>query len=1505
MSPRVATACAVPLGVIAGNDGQPVAGNMETSASGELGCRRKETSLDERSWTGICRLSEEPDENLFQGFPTSACRRLGHDQDTNDFVEAPCEHHATSEENVSCSTWDRCSPELVSGKQEDTSQRWRFETQPSFEMTVPRSSGKPTTGPDAMVFRNCDDADVGDNTTRGMVELLPGNLAALVPGLTGLEEGSWVDTRLTVEVPPHGFALDRTAWSQLAGCAENTADGVRMQAIERVVDETVQLRVHTSTGCHAELGHDETVVQNSVGSTEQRMDPLLGSPQFLGEVLDPYSLSYPSSHHIRHCTHQPGYSSFPIGFSPPPATSNPGFAGGSAEEEYTRGTVLRPDEDDVSRGANSFLSKVGLLRTSPDCVGQETRGDESTRTEYSGTILSQGPRRLGESETDHSGAYQSLECYGQLINCRKGVVDPYPGTLGEGKPQPSPQPSQFTGCRDMDCFAASVFEVKGDGIAMDSSSWPGEGKPELPYSLSQNYVCDNDACSNQEGNHLNPKPLRFSPVVDPSAPSSPDPLGFGPSYGVVGEFPYGEQEIQGPVSDGEGHVQDIDRGAGSSKDAASGSYVEPGHCVQAGSIFRDGNGATVCLSQGPEEDRRNASVGPSDVDASQCGLSSRVVDRQERSDSDPLEAASGTLPGFSVLGFVGLDKSSPRGESTPPSTASQAPNILSPLDLVDHLPKSLLGSQGLDELDRHKTYKVVSSQSVNFPDDVPMSKGHVGRASGTPIVKPTLRQDLTCTLPAWAQARLGAWSSTSQQQRPLLSDSLGFTDSNPARLQPSMPAQMSGLGFPISAGAQAQNSGVTQGRQSLWVTCHEPVATWFSREHVCGSQCFPPLDSKKVRSCAVGADCLSSSSEAWEADSDLQEFSQVVSDLIPPAPEVSVYFQTPNFLRSPAQNPSHKPLGFSPDLPQVQGSMHRNATCDPNHKPLGFSPDLPQVQGSMRRSATCDPSHKPLGFSPDLPQVQGPIGGSINLGQNHESIGFSPDLHQVQGSPCRAVNRDSSYTLLGLCQDAPMAQGSVNSDVNLGPEQYHIHSDDDDGSSASDVEAYLCWEQSWVDLNEPPQDWSSANAGPGILRMPVHEPGAQARRSDAAGVTWHVPIEMPSVSFPKYKTGKLEPFPGPFFFGRLIASQVSGSNISFLPSLACTFMYRLLTLQVRQASGKARQIKQSTCNLVSSGANCWSPLPRLCMRRVLPAPSRPQSNLFLKDTLPGCTSVSGDDCGNALAQACICARWGETSSPDTNFEISLCVEPGQASGREIRSEESEDLNPKSLRFSPSLTREMPRQSDEAGQGELCQYLSHKPVRLSSVPRGNQGAAEVIAKNQAGSTRLMPGSKGARKHQAGSTGLMPGSKGAHKHQAGSTGLMPGSTGAHEDQVDSACPMPGSAGAYRNQADSACPMPGPIGANFKISAPQDEVGRVCFLQGSTGAQEGQAGQCATMHPPQVKRVQPGAQVFPVEGDGDELTNENTPLGQAVAQAQGVLKSGEQRCGRSVASLSRRRL
>ena len=207
----------------------------------------------------------------------------------------------------------------------------------------------------------------------------------------------------------------------------------------------------------------------------------------------------------------------------------------------------------------------------------------------------------------------------------------------------------------------------------------------------------------------------------------------------------------------------------------------------------------------PEEDRRTASVVPSDVYASQRGLSSGVINGQERSDSDPPEAASGTLPGFSELGFVGLDKSSPWGGSTPPSTASQAPSILSPSDLLGNLPKSLLWNQGLNEFDRHKTYKVVSSQRVNFPDHVPMSKGQVGRTSGTPTVRPTLRQDLASTLPAWAQARLGASSSTSQQPWPLPSDSLGFTDSSSEGLQPSMPAQIWGLGFPISEVAQAMD----------------------------------------------------------------------------------------------------------------------------------------------------------------------------------------------------------------------------------------------------------------------------------------------------------------------------------------------------------------------------------------------------------------------------------------------------------------------------------------------------------------------------------------------------------------------------------------------------------------------------------------------------------------------------------------------------------------------------
>ena len=495
-------------------------------------------------------------------------------------------------------------------------------------------------------------------------------------------------------------------------------------------------------------------------------------------------------------------------------------------------------------------------------------------------------------------------------------------------------------------------------------------------------------------------------------------------------------------------------------------------------------------------------------------------------------------------------------------------------------------------------------------------------------------------------------------------------------------------------------------------------------------------------------------------------------------------------------DPSRKPIGCSLALPQAQGSPRVADTPELSHKPIGYSPDLPQGQGSPCAANIPDPRHRFLGFSPDLPQVQGLVYGSINLGPNHEPMGFSPDLPQIQGSPCRAVNLDSSYRLLGFCQGSLMAQGSLNSDANPGPEQYQIHSDDDDCSPTSNAEDYFCWEQSWVDLHEPPKDWSSANAGPGILRMPVHEPGAQACRSSTARVTWHVPLEISSVWSPECKTARLDLSPGPACFGRPIAWQVPGSSISFLPTLACTFMYRLLTLQVSHAHGTGRQFEQPTCNLVISGATCWRPLPRSCMRSVLPAPSRPRSTSFLKDTLPGSTSVSENDSCNVLVLTCIKTRWGETSSPDmsfktsspdSSFQISRCAEPGR------------DPSPRSVRFSPSPCVETgQRDLQEPGKDPNPKLLGFS----SRFPRASEGASAQVA--QVGQA------------QTGQEGLSQGIDVA-KEQAepGCPTSVP--AGAYKDLVASAWCMPGSVSARKDQADSARLMPGPLGAH------KDQVGQ----------------------------------------------------------------------------------
>ena len=69
-------------------------------------------------------------------------------------------------------------------------------------------------------------------------------------------------------------------------------------------------------------------------------------------------------------------------------------------------------------------------------------------------------------------------------------------------------------------------------------------------------------------------------------------------------------------------------------------------------------------------------------------------------------------------------------------------------------------------------------------------------------------------------------------------------------------------------------------------------------------------------------------------------------------------------------NPSHKPIGFSPEQPRVQGLPGGDADLDPSHKPLGFSPEQPQVQGFSCVEANpvnTDMSLGPMRYSPLAP----------------------------------------------------------------------------------------------------------------------------------------------------------------------------------------------------------------------------------------------------------------------------------------------------------------------------------------------------------------------------------------------------------------------------------------------------------------------------------------------------------------------------------------------------------
>ena len=930
---------------------------------------------------------------------------------------------------------------------------------------------------------------------------------------------------------------------------------------------------------------------------------------------------------------------------------------------------------------------------------------------------------------------------------------------------------------------------KDDGMRTDPFFWPREGKPKLSYSLWYNPLGDTGVSA-----------LGLCSMAHPRGSTSQDPVLLSPRPNPfvyqhqVGESPEAQGKVQEPASGSKGPVHVKDWGAVNGGDRASEPCKNTIKCAQDLGTWRLVNGAKLCLSQGPEEDRHIASVGPSEWCACQGGLSSGVLARQGHTDSGPPE--TGALPGCSELRFVGLDKSSPRGESTPPSTVSQAPDKLLPSDSQNEPLKPLVWTQGLHEIGTHEACKVISSQCVVFPEHAQGSKERGRSALSAPAFEHTLRQDLSSTLPGWLRARLGTSERTVEELCSRPKDPPGLTSCQPVGRQLSrvvdveagikVPGNVALIGSqddPIAVRAgqvaaslshMSESSEGTTKAVCPGVNRQAPRATWFSRVHVCGTRCFPPITAKKVQAGVAGMTQVDSSSESsLYEDSDVEALSPhrwdmpFASDSSVTMPECSsavlglcATAQAQEAMHAqpfPSLDPSTTDLRVLPWPTENSGSCLSD--LGPNTMPLEDNKDLsrtlrfsslpldaeaidqgttlwsslnsPRMQdpsrstfcstrGSLSGQGGTDPSHKHLGFRPDLPRAQGPL-SSINPDPSHE---FFP---QVQGSPCRAVNLQLSRQLLGFCQDSLMAQGSLAGNVNPGPEQYQIHSDDDDCSPTSKVESHSWWEQSCVDLSEPLPHQSrqhepssvtaqqslgtasrSAKVGPSILQTSQYALLAQAYEPGTAKVTWTVPLpcEWPAAC----RTTNLDRDPFFLLRGCSVASQLRESGFAFLPNLAGNLLCRLLTSQMGQE--KERQFTRLLRLPQIIEANSWGRLSDISLSSTLSAPARPQAWSFQVAMLPGYTSISGNDSGNALAQACIEARWGETTSPDTNFKISLSVEPGQDSGQVIRREELEDPNPKSLRFSPSLTCAVPRQSEESGQGELCPHPSHKPVRFS-------------------------------------------------------------------------------------------------------------------------------------------------------------------------------------------------
>ena len=240
-------------------------------------------------------------------------------------------------------------------------------------------------------------------------------------------------------------------------------------------------------------------------------------------------------------------------------------------------------------------------------------------------------------------------------------------------------------------------------------------------------------------------------------------------------------------------------------------------------------------------------------------------------------------------------------------------------------------------------------------------------------------------LPSWVHVELSAEQCPSSAQRPAQ--------------ESCMPDKVAGM-----LGQPSGHPGAVREENNPAAMDQIPWSTWFSQAHVCGSQCFPPCTSKKVQPRMAGETYLESSSESSPFnDSDMEASSLDYADW--PEPASGMW---PGVMASYAAVSLHPPVAISPGIaqlpePGVAPQMPRAQSLDACTKAGSCAAArayaFNETKGVEDSGVSPDPDHKPLGFSPESPQVQGPICGSINLGPNHEPIGFSPDLPQVQGFP--------------------------------------------------------------------------------------------------------------------------------------------------------------------------------------------------------------------------------------------------------------------------------------------------------------------------------------------------------------------------------------------------------------------------------------------------------------------------------------------------------------------------